>query len=256
MNDEQRAPVHRSSFSVHRSDDDYDAFAYAYDRALGERFFRAAKPLLIGVLEKHDVGRTHLDIACGTGLAMKFFEGRGFRSTGVDLSLPMLEAARRRTSRLIAADMRALPLRSRFGIVTCLYDALNHLDELGPAFEAIRACLESRSLFVFDMNNPAIYPEIWGMAEPYIAEGEDFHLEIATKFDARSAIGDALVRGWAMFGGRRVSIEEHHQQRAHPRGAIESALKSAGLQPVEVIDFDPFSEARRVKLFYVCRTLS
>jgi SAM-dependent methyltransferase len=248
--------VHRSSFSVHRSSEDYDAFAYAYDRALGERFFRAAKRLLTRVLEKYDVGKTHLDVACGTGLAMEFFERRGFQSTGVDLSLPMLEAARLRASRLVAADMRALPLRSRFGIVTCLYDALNHLDDLAPAFEAIRACMEPGSLFVFDMNNPAIYPEIWGMVEPFVADGDDFHLEIATKFDSDSGIGDALVRGWAMFGGRRVSIEERHRQRAHPRRTIESALKAAALEPVEVADFDPFLEARRVKLFYVCRTLS
>lgn len=239
------------------SDESYDAFAYAYDQALGERFFRAARRLLNRVLEKHRIEvRTHLDLACGSALAIEFFEQRGFASTGLDRSLPMLEVARRRASRVIAGDLRALPLRATFGLITCLYDSLNHFDELADVFHQIRARMNAESLLVFDMNDPDVYPAIWGMVEPYVAEGPDFHLEIATRFDAPSGRGHALVRGWAMVGDRRVSIEERHQQRAYSQEEIEAALAAASLQPVEVIDFDPFGESRRVKLFYVCRALT
>lgn len=235
----------------------YDAFAYAYDKALGERFFRAARRLLARVVARYPVAaRTHLDIACGSGLAMQFFEQRGFVSTGIDISLPMLEIARRRVSRVIAADAALLPLRGTFGLITSLYDSLNHVEDLGRAFGEIRALMDDGSLFVFDMNDPEIYPAIWGMVEPFVAEGPDFHLEIATKFDAKTNRGDALVRGWAMFAGERVAIEEHHSQRAYSQEEIEKALDSAALRPVEVVDFDPFGEARRVKLFFVCRAVS
>jgi len=62
------------------------------------RFFQAASRLLGEILERQETnGRSHLDVACGTGLAVPFFEGRGFRSIGVDLSLPMLRMARLRT---------------------------------------------------------------------------------------------------------------------------------------------------------------
>jgi SAM-dependent methyltransferase len=232
-------------------DEAYDAFAYAYDAALGERFFRAVRRLLNRAIERYKPERTHLDVACGTGLAIESL--RGFASTGVDLSLPMLEVARRRTSRVVAADVRALPLRGTFGLITCLYDSLNHLDELEAAFAQIRSCMDARSIFAFDMNDPEIYPAIWGMAEPFVAEGADYHLEIATKFDRQTAIGDALVRGWAMVAGERITIEERHRQRAHSAEDMEAALAQAGINPIEVIDFDPFGEARRVKLFYVCR---
>jgi SAM-dependent methyltransferase len=235
----------------------YDAFAYAYDQALGERFFRAARRLLTRVLERHRVrNRTHLDLACGSGIAIPFFEQRGFASTGVDVSVPMLEIARRRASRLVAGDVRALPLRGTFGLITSLYDSLNHLDDLPAVFREVGECMDAQSLFVFDMNDPEIYPAIWGMAEPFVADGPDFHLEIATKFDSESMIGDALVRGWAMFGDRRVEIEERHRQRAHTREEIEAALASASLHPIEVLDFDPFGESRRVKLFFICRAVS
>src|SRR5438477_136054 len=42
---ERQMTVHRSSFTVHRSEE-YGAFAYAYDKALGDRFFRAVRRLM------------------------------------------------------------------------------------------------------------------------------------------------------------------------------------------------------------------
>ena len=239
------------------SDERYDAFAYAYDQALGERFFRSVRRLLDRALEKHKPKqRTHLDLACGSGLAIEFFEERGFQSTGVDLSLPMLEIARTRTTRLVAGDLRQLPFRGAFGLVTSLYDSLNHLDDLAPAFREAAAVMNAGSVFLFDLNDIEIYPAIWGMADPFVADGRDFHLEIATKYDEEKRRGEALVRGWAIFNGRRVNIEERHRQKAHSRADVEQALRSASLEALEVIDFDPFGEARRVKLFYVCRALT
>lgn len=239
------------------SDERYDAFAYAYDQALGERFFRSVRRLIERALANHQPRqRTHLDLACGSGLALEFFEQRGFTSTGVDLSLPMLEIARSRAPRIVAGDLRSLPIRGRFGLVTSLYDSLNHFDDLAGVFREVAKVMSADSIFLFDVNDVDIYPAIWGMDEPFVADGRDFHLEIATKYDPKKNAGDALVRGWAMFNGRRVEIEERHRQRAHSRADVEQALRSASLEPLEVVDFDPFGEARRVKLFYVCRALT
>ena len=103
------------------STESYGAFAYAYDQALGEHFFHAARKLLDDVLDKYPSRtKTHLDLACGTGFAIEYFEKRGFRSVGVDASPAMLAVGRKRASRLIAADIRSLPLRRTFGRITCL----------------------------------------------------------------------------------------------------------------------------------------
>ena len=49
----------------------YGAFAYAYDQALGQRFFRAVRRILARVLDRFPAKKkTHLDVACGTGLAI------------------------------------------------------------------------------------------------------------------------------------------------------------------------------------------
>lgn len=236
----------------------YGAFAYAYDQALGDRFFRAVRPLLTGVLDRHPARtKTHLDLACGTGHALRLFRERGFVSTGIDFSLPMLRLARRRGRHLAAGDLRALPLRGKFARVTCLYDSLNHLlekSDLALAFREAARMLADDGLFLFDMNHPEIYPEIWGMAEPFVAAGEDYSLEIATTFRKSEGLGRARVSGWARLpgGGERVTIRERQQQRAYSEREIVDALTAAGLQPLEVSEFDPFREGRRVKLFFVC----
>lgn len=241
----------------------YGAFAYAYDRALGETFFQAVRRLLAFVVDKYPAEElSHLDVACGTGLAIEFFEKRGYRSVGVDASLAMLGVARRRADRLVGGDYRALPLRGRFARITSLYDSFNHIeerDDLLAAFRSIRAVMSAESLLLFDMNHPDIYPAVWGMREPYVSTGRDHHLEIATKYRARDRIGLGVVSGWAALpNGERVKIRETHRQRAWSEEEIRACLAEAELDPVEVIDFDPFQEitnvdARGVKLFFICR---
>lgn len=236
----------------------YGAFAYAYDKALGARFFKAARNLLDQTLERYPTPkRTHLDVACGTGLTVEYFRRKGWKSTGVDASLPMLQLMKGG----VAGDMRRLPFRRKFARVTCLYDSLNHLlekDDLVAAFRSIRGVMDDDSLFLFDMNHPEIYPEVWGLSDPYVASGSDYHLEIATTYRKREKIGRAGVTGWALIDGKRVEIDEQHLQRAYSEREITDSLSAAGLVPVDVTDFDPYGEAddidaTTVKLFFVAK---
>lgn len=241
----------------------YAAFAYAYDQALGKRFFKAVRVLVEAQLTKHPTAdKTHLDIACGTGLALHYFTKRGWKSTGVDASIEMLTMARSRTNRLVAGDFRALPLRGTFARITCLYDSLNHIrerNELVAAFRSMRRLMSHESLLLFDINHPEIYPAVWGMTEPFVADGKDYHLEIATTYRKRDATGNARVTGWATLpDGARAEIDERHQQRAWKEREITEALADAELAPIDVLEFDPYGEAESldvaaVKLFYVCR---
>jgi SAM-dependent methyltransferase len=244
------------------SSESYGAFAYAYDQALGRTFFTAVRRVLDEVMEKYPSrAKTHLDVACGTGLAIEYFRKRGFRSLGVDASLPMLDLARARGARAIAGDYRALPLRRTFARITCLYDSLNHMqtrEDLVAAFASVRSVMDDGSLFLFDMNHPDVYPAVWGMRDPYVSSADDHHLEIATRYRPRDRRGYARVTGWArMPDGKRVKIREWHEQRAWTEDEIGDALAEARLRVVEMIDFDPFGEidsmdAAGVKMFFIC----
>src|ERR1700740_1006947 len=93
----------------------YGAFAYAYDQALGRRFFRAVQRLLVTSLEERpSVEKTHLDLACGARDAP---------------SARRLRTPCTRGRRLHGPASCALPRRRTFARITCLYDSLNHLME-------------------------------------------------------------------------------------------------------------------------------
>jgi SAM-dependent methyltransferase len=234
----------------------YGAFAWAYDGALGNRFFQAARRLLVPLITAPPEARTHLDLACGTALAVELFSQNGYRSVGVDASLPMLRAGRSRARRLAVGDVRALPFRGTFARITCLYDSLNHFRqraELEAVFREVRRLMAPDSVFLFDMNHPEIYPVVWGMKEPFVESGDHFHLEIATTYSRASKRGRALVTGWATLpNGERAAIHEIHEQRAWSRREIIDALRQAGLTSLSIDDFDPFNEGRVVKLVFTC----
>ena len=238
------------------SAESYGAFAYAYDGALGRRFFRAAQRLLAPIVDDPPPReRTHLDLACGTALAVEFFTKRGYRSTGVDLSLDMLRVGRTRAKRLTLGDLGSLPFRGTFARITCLYDSLNHFrtrDDLVAVFSEVRRLMDGDSIFLFDMNHPDIYPAVWGMKEPFIEDGPDFHLEIAPTYSHRERTGHALVTGWAETNGVRTEIHERHLQRSWSRREIVAALHAASLRPISVQHFDPFHEDRVVKMVFRC----
>ncbi len=205
--------------------------------------------------------RTHLDVACGTGLAVEFFEKHGYQSVGWTPRWPCWPWKKTRRA----------PGRRRFPLAPVPHDVQpHHVPVRQP--QSHRAARRSRgrfrqrprahvarSLFLFDMNHPDVYPAVWGMHEPYVSTGRDHHLEIATKYRARDGIAHGLVTGWARLpNGEQVKIRETHRQRAWSQAEIAECLGEAGLSALEVIDFDPFQDVTNldtggVKLFFVCR---
>lgn len=242
-----------------RPPDSYGAFALVYDRGLGRLFFDGVRPLLDRLDREYPTTRrTHLDLACGTGLVVGHFRARGFASIGLDASLPMLDQARGRGVAVVAADFRALCLRSRFARITCFYDSLNHVmdaDDLAAIFASVREVMDDESLFWFDVNHPSSYEGVWAIPEPYRAGGSDWSLAIETRYDAERNLAVARVTGSCELAGGVVEIDETHRQRAWSDRDVRRLLEDSGLRVVDAFRFNPFgfggdSDAT-VKLMYV-----
>lgn len=239
----------------------YDAFAYAYDAALGAPFFAVLKAQLEKLLSRYDVRGRHLDLACGTGHALRFFAEHGLHSFGVDASLPMLRAGigAAATLELVAGDLRELPFRGRFDLLTSFYDSFNHLltrDDLASAFRSVRRLMHERSLFWFDVNHPRAYTEVWSIDDPFVSEGSDYRLQIETWFDRSSKLATADVSGFRKIGDVTIDIKETHLQRSYSERELLTLLKGAGLRVVEKFGFNPFddSSSSAMKLFFVAAT--
>lgn len=92
-------------------------------------------------------GRRLVDLGCGTGFVLAHLERRGWRPLGLDMSLPALALARRRTAApLIRSGRAAVPLADPVDVVL-LCDVLEHADE-APLLSACREALVPGGLLV------------------------------------------------------------------------------------------------------------
>lgn len=121
---------------------------FAYFREILQRHF-AASPSSLSVL----------DVGCGGGLLSEPFAALGCAVTGVDRSLPTLEAARAHALGIgldidyLPGDAAALPFEaSRFDIVCCC-DVLEHVDDVDRVVGEIARVMKPRGVFFFDTIN-------------------------------------------------------------------------------------------------------
>lgn len=143
----------------------YQALAPMYDHLTAGDDYEALGQSLANVLAPVTTGPRLLDVATGTGRSAEIWRRLGYQVIGCDLSFEMLRSANVKRSLagipLAACDMRRLPfLSSRFDVVTCVDDAVNHLGDeadLLASFSEARRVLAPGGVYLFDVNSAAAY---------------------------------------------------------------------------------------------------
>lgn len=138
---------------------------------------------VVGLLRRLGVigaGDHVLDLACGAGRHSVALTSAGTRVAGLDLSLPLLRAARRRgvTSPLVRGDMRRLPLRA-------------------GGFDAVVNLFTSFGYFATDAEHLASLGEVARV----LKRGGRFALDF---LNAPAVRGSLVARDERTIGGRRV----------------------------------------------------
>jgi SAM-dependent methyltransferase len=99
-----------------------------------------------------------LDLACGAGRHAAELRARGFRVTAVDLSPPLLRlAGETLPGCLVRADMRRLPFRQRFALVTSFFSSFGYFEdeeEDRAVLEQVWGVLQPGGWFFLDYLNP------------------------------------------------------------------------------------------------------
>jgi SAM-dependent methyltransferase len=121
-------------------------------------WFETARRRILGqILPKVE---SACDLCCGTGPTALSFARRGVRVTGVDLSPVMCRLAREKARRaglplrVIRADMREFRLPEPVDLITCEFDALNHVarkEDLRQVAQAVSRALRPGGHFYFDV---------------------------------------------------------------------------------------------------------
>ena len=263
----------------------YDSWQLLYPKA----FSVAVAPRVVAVTRARGTPVPVLaDIACGTGIFAFWWQRthRSWRVYGSDLSPRMIAAARRASgSRRAPAtasarpapsrgaagpvrrlprpvfsvqDMRALSLPEPAGIITCLFDSLNHLvreSDLRRTFRRVAAALAPGGLFVFDLVDDLAFPELFTGTS--ILDGRNLFVGIATTYAEERGIGIGRAR-FTFFrprGSGWKRIEFDVKERRWFRGEVREMLHAAGLDLLGVERIDPYtSEDFFVpRTFWTCR---
>lgn len=246
----------------------YQILPEVYDRwqrAYGKDFTTIILPKLLHSLKSFGVKRsTMLDLACGTGTLAVEMARRKWSVIGVDASGGMLQEARRKADAaghaivFLQQDMRSLRLNDTVGLVTCMFDAVNHLGssrDLLRCFRRVHAVLEEGGYFIFDVNNELSFRTLWRQTQ--VNDGDGFSVILRNSFDARRRRGVSDVTVFVRKGELYERREEKVHERYFPKDELEDMLRLAGFEVLESEDFnftnDPTVGA--IKTWWVARKL-
>ena len=160
-------PWYRESFGA----DYLEVYAHRDDRQGLEQARDATR--LLGLVP----GARVLDVACGAGRHTFALRELGLDVTGMDLSIPLLRAARHRAREsgdedigFVRGDMRQLPFRDAFDAALSLFTSFGYFEddeENARVLRAIHSVLRPGGLYLLDFLNPEL---VVGTLEPRSAE--------------------------------------------------------------------------------------
>ncbi len=189
------------------------------------------------------------DLCCGTGTTALEFAERGLRVFAVDGSHDMLKVARAKFAKArasvgtIHADMRAFRLPEAVDLITCEFDAINHLAhkrDLDAVARSVARALRPGGHFFFDANTRLCFQKLWVMN--WIQQGRGFFMAARGGYDARR---DKGWTEWNWFiperAGRWRRFTEHYEEVAWTKVEIRTALSEAGLHVCGCWDLTRFA---------------
>ena len=194
---------------------------------------RAAVDLFLEFLRADGTPRV-LDVACGAGRHLRSLRDSGIRAVGLDLSAPLLGAARRygRDDSLVRGDMRALPFRTgSFDGLTSFFTSFGYFEDSADDRKVLREMhrvLRPGGTFMLDYLNAA------RVRTSLVAD--DVRVTAGTRVIQRRAIeGDFVVKRIRIepaSGGGSSVFEERVRLYTFPE--LEELLVNAGLRTAHV----------------------
>jgi len=187
------------------------------------------------------------DLACGTGTTALRMAGKGIKMYAVDLSPHMCRLARAKAAgarlplRVLRADMRSFRLPEKVDLITCEYDALNHVprrEDLRRVAKAVARALRPGGHFFFDVNNSPGFKRYWAGNVWLERPGVAVLMRGGHNLQADHAWSD--VEWFIRDGSRWRRHHERVEEVCWSSAEIRRTLRQAGFDSVRAWDAAPF----------------
>jgi SAM-dependent methyltransferase len=168
---------------------------------------------------------------------------RGIKVYGVDLSPTMCRLARAKMRRaganvtIISGDMRTFRLPETVDLITCEFDALNHVprkSDLARVARAVARALRPGGYFYFDVNNrlafQKIWPGTWWFERPGVV------MVMRGSYDECRGKGSTDVEWFIRQKGCWRRYRERVEQVAWTRTEVVQTLRAAGFRRIRASD--------------------
>ena len=220
----------------------YDRFAPIYQRGPYVRFSQnLAESVLPEYLQSLGFQPVNiLDVACGEGSFAVAMTKLGYQVTGVDQSQTMIDLACERAARdgvevrFMVEDMRNLPFKEEFDLVTCFFDSMNYLLTIRDLQDAIRgaySALRPSGLFIFDINTVYGLAVDWMRERTYIQNEADDFIEVHRhEFDYENLVATVEITIFQQRGDLWERIDETHRERGYPVADLQFLLNETGFE--------------------------
>ncbi|MFD1007826.1 class I SAM-dependent DNA methyltransferase [Oceanisphaera ostreae] len=113
-----------------------------------------------GIRRLHQIfggdGKTHLDLACGTGPHVRHFIDLGYQSMGLDINQPMLNRASIRCpeAQFSLQNMSEFSVAEPLDLITCFLYSIHYndgLEKLKACIASVHAALKTDGIFCFNV---------------------------------------------------------------------------------------------------------
>lgn len=101
-------------------------------------------------------GKSHLDLACGTGPHLRYFIDAGYHSSGLDINQPMLDIAKTRCpeAEFSVQNMSDFSVAQPLDLITCFLYSIHYSDgieKLNDCIASVHHALNADGLFCFNV---------------------------------------------------------------------------------------------------------
>ena len=222
-----------------------------------------ARERILGAILPH--ASSACDLACGTGTTALMLARKGIKIYVVDLSSQMCAIVREKAKRahlnvrVIRGDMRNFSLGHAVDLITCEYDALNHVSrrtDLKMVAKAVERALRPGGHFYFDVNNSAGFRRYWSgtvwMEKPRVV----MVMRNGHNSEADRAWSD--VEFFIREGNRWRRRHDRVEEVCWSADEIHRVFREAGFEWIRAWDAAPFFEGNAMigpgcHMFYLAR---